>query len=141
MPNLTAVLSNFCGACFVIFQCFIGKKKMSCEENVVEINCCNSFCLQKEFALMRLVPATPDFFQKKKKKERKCDNGPFLHFQFLFLFIFSGIFRICGNKLHDYCSIKCIFRRIFSLLVVCNIKLSWHIKFLGIRFKTVKTLF
>lgn len=140
MLNLTAVLSNFCGACFMIFQCFISKKKMSCEENVVEINCCDSFCFQREFTLMRLVPATPDFFQKK-KEERKCDNGPFLHFQFLFLFIFLGIFRICGNKLHDYCSIKCIFRRIFSLLVVCNIKLSWHIKFSGIRFKTVKTLF
>ena len=66
MPNLAAVLSNFCGACFIIFQCFIGKKKMSREENVVEINCCNSFCFQREFAL---VPATPDFFQKKKKKE------------------------------------------------------------------------
>ena len=66
MPNLAAVLSNFCGACFIIFQCFIGKKKMSREENVVEINCCNSFCFQREFAL---VPATPNFFQKKKKKE------------------------------------------------------------------------
>ena len=60
--------------------------------------------------LRHLIRVTFKFFEKKKKIvsfPRKCDNSYFSHFP-----CFGYFFPKCCNKLHDFCSITCTFKKI-----------------------------
>ena len=65
-----------------------------------------------------LIPATFNvlrifFFLNFSYKVSK--NDPFLNFLSPYFLNFMGIFYVCDNKLQDFCSIKCIISRIFSV--------------------------